>query len=107
VQWDEQDHSAYFYFYRDQMREWIYFTDLHTFVDRYQLVQKSGIQGFCSWVLGEEDPQIWAFLPRHNEAAQEPAQSVPHPSNAAPAASAVAPPVEPPPAKPQQKEQPQ
>jgi spore germination protein YaaH len=65
IQWDEFDHSAYFWFYRDQMREWIFFTDLHTFKDRYELVQKSGIQGFCSWVLGEEDPEIWKFLPRH------------------------------------------
>ena len=65
VQWDEDDRSAYFWFYRDQMREWIFFTDLHTFKDRYELVQKSGIQGFCSWVLGEEDPAIWQFLPRH------------------------------------------
>jgi len=65
VQWDADDHSAWLYFYRDQMREWIFFTDLHTFKDRYELVQKSGIQGFCSWVLGEEDPEIWKFLPRH------------------------------------------
>jgi spore germination protein YaaH len=65
VQWDEDDRTAYFWFYRDQMREWIFFTDLHTFKDRYELVQKSGIQGFCSWVLGEEDPAIWQFLPRH------------------------------------------
>jgi len=65
IQWDDFDHSAYFWFYRDQMREWIFFTDLHTFKDRYELVQKSGIQGFCSWVLGEEDPEIWKFLPRH------------------------------------------
>ena len=65
VQWDADDHTAFFYFYRDQMREWIFFTDLHTFKDRYELVQKSGIQGFCSWVLGEEDPEIWNYLPRH------------------------------------------
>ena len=65
IQWDEADRSAYFWFYRDQMREWIFFTDLHTFKDRYELVQKNGLQGFCSWVLGEEDPEIWKFLPRH------------------------------------------
>lgn len=64
IQWDAEDHSAYFYFYRDQMREWIFFTDLRTFKDRYELVQKDGLQGFCSWVLGEEDPQIWKFLPQ-------------------------------------------
>jgi spore germination protein YaaH len=63
VQWDVEDHSAYLYFYRDQMREWIYFTDLHTFKDRYERVQQDGLQGFCSWVLGEEDPAIWEYLP--------------------------------------------
>lgn len=64
VQWDSADHSAYVYFYRDQMREWIFFTDLHTFKDRYELVQQKGLEGFCSWVLGEEDPAIWEFLPK-------------------------------------------
>jgi len=44
IQWDADDHNAYFYFYRDQMREWIFFTDLHTFKDRYELVQKDGLQ---------------------------------------------------------------
>jgi spore germination protein YaaH len=39
---------------------------VRTFKDRYELVQKVGLQGFCSWVLGEEDPAIWKFLPsRH------------------------------------------
>jgi spore germination protein YaaH len=66
VEWDADDHSAYFYFYRDQLREWIFFTDLRTFKDRYELTQQDKVQGFCSWVLGEEDPEIWKFLPvRH------------------------------------------
>jgi len=64
IQWDTDDHSTYFYFYRDQMREWIFFTDLRTFKDRYELAQQNKLQGFCSWVLGEEDPEIWTFLPR-------------------------------------------
>ena len=64
VQWDANDHSAYFYFYRDQLREWIFFTDLHTFKDRYELAQQNGLEGFCSWVLGQEDPAIWEFLPK-------------------------------------------
>ena len=64
VQWDADDHSAYLYFYRDQLREWIYFTDLQTFQDRYRLAEQKGIDGFCSWVLGQEDPEIWKFLPQ-------------------------------------------
>jgi spore germination protein YaaH len=63
VAWDDDDHSAYVFFYRDQMREWIFYTDLRTFKDRYELAQQHGLEGFCSWVLGEEDPEIWKFLP--------------------------------------------
>jgi spore germination protein YaaH len=65
VQWDADDHSAWFYIYRDQEREWVFFTDLRTFKDRYELAEQNGLQGFCSWVLGTEDPAIWNFLPRH------------------------------------------
>jgi len=63
LEWDEADHSAFFYFYRDQLREWIFYTDLRTFRDRYQLAQDRKLQGFCSWVLGMEDPEIWSLLP--------------------------------------------
>jgi spore germination protein YaaH len=66
VTWDAEDHSAYYYIYRDQMREWIFFTDLRTFKDRYALLQENGLQGFSSWVLGEEDPAIWTFLPHRS-----------------------------------------
>ncbi len=63
IQWDPEDRTSWFWFNRDQMREWVFFTDLRTFRERYQLVQQNGIQGFCSWVLGQEDPAIWTFLP--------------------------------------------
>ncbi|HEV2136624.1 MAG TPA: glycosyl hydrolase family 18 protein [Terracidiphilus sp.] len=65
IQWDAEDHSAWFYFYRDQMREWVFFTDLRTFKDRYELAAQEKLAGFCSWVLGQEDPAIWTFLPPH------------------------------------------
>ncbi len=65
TQWDPVDHTAFLWFYRDQMREWIFYTDQHTFTDRYDLVKENGLQGFCSWVLGEEDPAIWNVLPSH------------------------------------------
>ena len=65
VQWDPVDHTAWFYFYRDDTREWIFFTDEHTFRDRYDLVRDRGLEGFCSWVLGQEDPSIWQVLPSH------------------------------------------
>ncbi len=65
TQWDPVDRSAYFWFYRDQMREWIFYTDKRTFEARYDLVKQDGLEGFCSWVLGEEDPAIWSVLPSH------------------------------------------
>jgi spore germination protein YaaH len=65
VEWDSTDRSAWFYFYRDQMREWIFFTDARTFAERYGLVKERGLQGFCSWVLGTEDSGIWDLLPSH------------------------------------------
>ncbi len=65
TQWDPIDHSSFFWFYHDEMREWIFYTDKRTFQDRYGLVQDNGLQGFCSWVLGEEDPAIWDVLPSH------------------------------------------
>lgn len=66
LQWDQFDRTSWFYFYRDNMREWVFFTDTRTFKARYDLVEKSGIEGFCSWVLGAEDPGIWEMLPSHH-----------------------------------------
>ncbi|MGH9617109.1 MAG: glycosyl hydrolase family 18 protein [Acidobacteriaceae bacterium] len=62
-QWDSYDHDAWFYIYRDHTREWVFYTDGRTFEDRYKLAQDRGIQGFCAWVLGDEDPAIWDLLP--------------------------------------------
>jgi spore germination protein YaaH len=62
-QWDEDDHTPWFYFYRDQMREWVFFTDKRAFDDRYNLAKERHLQGFCAWVLGEEDPTIWSSIP--------------------------------------------
>jgi len=62
-EWDAADHTAFFFFYRDQLREWVFYTDRQTFRDRYQLVADRGLQGFCSWSLGLEDPEIWTALP--------------------------------------------
>ncbi len=65
VQWDPVDRASWFYFYRADMREWVFFTNARAFEARYDLVKQRGIQGFCSWVLGDEDPAIWKLLPSH------------------------------------------
>lgn len=66
TEWDAADRTAWFYFYRGDLREWIFYTDARTFLERYNLVKERGLQGFCSWVLGVEDPAIWDLLPAHN-----------------------------------------
>jgi spore germination protein YaaH len=73
LHWDAEDKTAWFYFYRAQDREWVYYTDSRTFAARYDLVKQYGLQGFCSWVLGEEDPAIWQLLPSHDGSAGHPA----------------------------------
>lgn len=65
LQWDSDDKTAWFYFYRAQDREYIFYTDARTFSARYDLVKQDGLEGFCSWVLGQEDPAIWQLLPSH------------------------------------------
>lgn len=65
IEWDSADRTAWFYFYRGDLREWVFYTDARTFRERYNLVKERGLQGFCSWVLGTEDPAIWDLLPAH------------------------------------------
>jgi spore germination protein YaaH len=62
-QWDEVDHTPWFYFYRDDMREWVFYTNQRAFIERYDLAKQHHLQGVCSWILGEEDPAIWPALP--------------------------------------------
>jgi spore germination protein YaaH len=62
-QWDDEEHTPWFYFNHDQMREYVFYTDRRAFMDRYDLAKSTGLQGVCAWVLGEEDPAIWAAIP--------------------------------------------
>jgi spore germination protein YaaH len=64
-EWDSYDRTAWFYFYRDDNRDWVFYTDKRGFQERLNLVRDRNLQGFCSWVLGTEDPEIWSVLPSH------------------------------------------
>ena len=63
VQWDPVEHESWFYFYRDDMREWVFMPDAHSFRDRYAVVKQYNLEGFCAWVIGAEDPKVWDELP--------------------------------------------
>jgi spore germination protein YaaH len=62
-QWDAGDHAPWFFFYRDGIREYVFYPDARSFRDRYDLVKQKGLHGFSAWVLGSEDPQMWQELP--------------------------------------------
>jgi spore germination protein YaaH len=64
IQWDPDEHEAFYWFYRDQMREWVWMPDARSFRDRYELTKQRGLVGFSSWVLGAEDPAVWDLLPK-------------------------------------------
>jgi spore germination protein YaaH len=63
VQWDAREQESWYYFYRDDMREWVFMPDARAFQSRYDLVKQYGLEGFSSWVLGAEDPKVWDLLP--------------------------------------------
>ncbi len=74
IQWDPTDQTSWFDYDRDGRREWVFFTDTKTFRARLSLAKRRGLEGFCAWVLGEEDPSIWKYLPRRPPK-QEPAEA--------------------------------
>jgi len=47
LEWDPVDRTAWMYFYRDDEREWIFYTDVRTFKERYALVKDRELYGFC------------------------------------------------------------
>lgn len=63
VQWDPVEQESWFYFYRDDMREWVFRPDARSFKARYDMVKQYGLEGFSCWVLGAEDPKVWDELP--------------------------------------------
>ncbi|NEK61291.1 MAG: glycosyl hydrolase, partial [Xanthomonas perforans] len=63
VQWDPVEQESWFYFYRDDMREWVFRPDARSFKARYELTKQYGLEGFSCWVLGAEDPKVWDELP--------------------------------------------
>lgn len=63
LRWDEEDRTTYFWFDRDQMREWVFMPDARGFRERYNLVKQTGLDSFSAWVIGAEDPKVWDELP--------------------------------------------
>jgi spore germination protein YaaH len=63
TQWDREDRAPWFSFYRDGLREYVFYNDARSFRERYDLAREQRLHGFSAWVLGAEDPAIWTDLP--------------------------------------------
>ncbi|MGA7156243.1 MAG: glycosyl hydrolase family 18 protein [Acidobacteriaceae bacterium] len=63
TQWDDAEHTPWFFIDHDQMREWVFYSDQRAFMDRFNLAKQTGLEGVCAWDLGDEDPAIWPAIP--------------------------------------------
>lgn len=63
IQWDSREHEAFFWFERDQLREWIFLPLARSVRERYDYAKENGLLGTSAWVLGAEDPATWDALP--------------------------------------------
>jgi spore germination protein YaaH len=63
IQWDSVEKAPWFWFVRDNNREYVFFSDARSILERYEYAKRMGLHGFSSWVLGQEDPEIWKRLP--------------------------------------------
>ena len=62
--WDQRD-DAYYAFWDDAgTYEYLWEEDARSFNAKLPLVKEFGLRGYSVWVLGAEDPAIWATLPR-------------------------------------------
>jgi spore germination protein YaaH len=61
--WDPHQKEAYAFWENDGLYEWLFLQDARAFEARLELVRQYKLRGYSVWVLGQEDPKVWA-LPR-------------------------------------------
>jgi spore germination protein YaaH len=62
LHWSEQQQVAYAFFAVGGTFEWLFLEDARSFRAKLGLIDERGLRGFSAWVLGPEDPGIWALL---------------------------------------------
>ncbi len=61
--WDEKQKEAYAFWQNDGINEFLFLEDARAFAARVDLMRQYKLRGYSVWVLGQEDPAVWA-LPR-------------------------------------------
>jgi spore germination protein YaaH len=63
ILWNEEEQVPYAIYDNGGLMEYIYFEDARSFKAKYNLIDKFKLLGFSAWVLGNEDPDIWKYIP--------------------------------------------
>jgi len=63
IEWDARERAPWFHLERDSAREYVFFSDARSFIERRDLAERNGLHSISVWVLGLEDPAIWNHLP--------------------------------------------
>ena len=62
MQWDSTAQVPYAHFSNGGVWEWVFLENARSFASKLALVREKRLRGFSAWVLGGEDPEIWALL---------------------------------------------
>ena len=61
--WDDREKTAYAFWSNAGVNEFLWIEDARAFAAKVELVRKYKLRGYSVWVLGTEDPKVWA-VPR-------------------------------------------
>ena len=64
MRWEEADQVPFAYYPNGGVYEWLFLENARSFLAKLSLMQEKKLRGFSAWVLGLEDEDIWAALPR-------------------------------------------
>ncbi len=62
ITWDDRDKAGYAFWSNAGVYEFLWLEDARAFAAKLELVRKYGLRGYSVWVLGLEDPSLWADL---------------------------------------------
>jgi spore germination protein YaaH len=58
--WDDREKAAYAYWPVDDVYRWAWIENARAFAAKVDLVREHKLRGYSVWVLGLEDPNVWA-----------------------------------------------
>jgi spore germination protein YaaH len=62
AKWDDHDKSDYAIWSNEGVNEFLWLEDARAFASKLEIVSKYHLRGYSVWVLGLEDPKVWASI---------------------------------------------